>query len=353
MGVYSTGSHATALFDNNNIIESVFDSPIEAAFHIVAEGEENYNKIMQAIGIDELAVLESTGAEMVYEAVDIKALFGKIKDFFMNLFKKIQGIFQKFMALINSWVKSDKDFVNKYKKVLAQVDTKNFEYKGYKFTNQGFDISASATRSENAIERAVGAKIADANADTDAADSFIKALDDKSDILDKARGAAISANPIESSDFAKELFMYFRNGEDSKVEIDNVSVTTLLSIIDGAAEAKKQADKAYKDVEKSFKEFIKTAEKCEKELVKMVPTGNDAGNAQFSTVIRGGSVAMQFMKDVAGIVSIVNGAKLTAIKDENRQAKSICVQLLNYKPKNESGFVHTEGSSFLSGVVIK
>ena len=354
MGVYSTGSTtATDLFDNQNIIESVFDSPIEAAFHIVAEGEMNYNRIMQAIGIDELAVLESTGAEMMYEAVDVKAIFGKIKDFFMNLFKKIQGIFQKFMALINSWVKSDKDFVNKYKKVLAQVDTKDFEYKGYKFTNQGFDIAAASTKSQNAVETAVGAKIADANGNTDAADSFIKALDDKSDVLDKARGAAINGNPIESGDFAKELFMYFRNGEDSKVEIDNISITALLSVIDGAADAKKQADKAYKDVEKSFKDFIKTAEKCEKELTKLIPTGNDSENAQFSTVIRGGSAAMQFMKDVASIVAIVNGAKLTAIKDENRQAKSICVQLLNYKPKNESGFVHTEGSSFLSGVVLK
>ena len=353
MGVYSTGATTTTLFDNENIIESAFDSPIEAAFHIVAEGEANYNKIMQAIGIDELAVLESTGAEMVYEAVDIKSVFGKIKEFFVNLFKKIQGIFQKFMALINSWVIDDKAFVAKYKKHLMQVNTKDFEYKGYVFKNQNLDITAASNKATASIEKEVESTVDKAYKNADDAKKWTDATENKSDILDKARGAVIGSNPIDSGDFAKELFMHFRNGEDSKVDIDNVSVTTLLSIIDGAAQAKKDADKAYKEVEKVFKDLIKTTEKCEKELVNSVPKGTAEENTDASVKIRGGSACMQFAKEVAGIITILNGAKLSAIKDENRQAKSICVQLMNYAPKNESAFVHTEGSSFLNSVVFK
>ncbi len=354
MGVYSTGNTATAtLFDNQNIIESAFDSPIEAAFHIVAEGEENYNKIMQAIGIDELAVLESTGTEMIYEAVDIKSVFGKIKEFFVNLFKKIQGIFQKFMALINSWVRDDKTFVAKYKKHLMQVNTKDFEYKGYVFTNQNLDIAAAAKKGMEIIEKEVDAIIDDASKDATNAKKWTDATENKSDILDKARGEVIGGNPIDSGDFAKELFMFFRNGEDSKVDIDNVSATSMLSIIEGAAEAKKLADKTYKEVEKCFKEFFTAVDKTEKELVKIVPKGTDAENTDASVRIRGGSACMQFVKEQASIVTILNGAKLSAIKDENRQAKSVCVQLMNYAPKNESAFVHTEGSSFLNSVVFK
>ncbi len=352
MGVYST--NGAAVFGNdNNIIECTYDSPIEAAFNMVAEGEANYNRIMQAVGIDELAILESTGAEMVYEAADIKGLFGRIKEFFVNLWNKIKGLFQKFMTFINSWAKSDKDFVNKYKKTLSLVDTKDFEYKGYKFTNQGFDIAAAASKAGKAVEQEVGAAIDSACKDPKDADLYIKALDDKSDILEKARGAAIGTNPIETGDFAKELFMFFRNGEDSKQTIENINVSALLGVIENAGEAKKLADKAYKEVDKAFKDFIKEAEKVEKELTKQVPTGTDEGNATISTMIRGGSAAMQFSKEVASVVAIINGAKLSAIKDENRQAKSVCVQLVNYKPKNESGFVHTEGQSFLSNVVFK
>lgn len=351
MGVYSTGGGA-AILENDTFIECVYNSPMEAAFNIVAEGEANYNKIMQAVGIDELAVLESTSVEMVYEAADIKAVFGRIKEFFVNLFNKIKGMFQKFMALINSWAKSDKDFVNKYKKQLSMVDTKDFEYKGYKFTNQGFDISAASERAEKEVEKSVGASIGTST--TTEAEAWVKGLEDKTDIIDKARGAVINSNPLEAGEFAKELFMYFRNGEDSKQDIEGVSVSALLTIIDGAADAKKAADKAFKEVDKSFKKFIKEVEDREKELTKSMPHGDDAANKDTATKIRGGSAAMQFMKDVASVVTIVNGAKLAAIKDENRQAKSICVQLLNYKPKNESaGFVHTEGTNFLSGVVFR
>ncbi|MCK9198483.1 MAG: hypothetical protein M0P49_02660 [Bacilli bacterium] len=308
---------------------------------------------MQAIGIDELAVLESTGAEMVYEAVDIKSVFGKIKEFFVNLFRKIQGIFQKLMALINSWVRDDKAFVAKYKKHLMGISTKDFEYKGYVFTNQNLDIAAASKKGMEIIEKEVGATIDNAWKDAADAKKWTDATENKSDILEKARGAVIGGNPIDSGDFAKELFMFFRNGEDSKVDIDNVSVTALLSIIDGAAEAKKQADKAYREVEKCFKEFFTAVDKAEKELVKVVPKGTDAENTDASVKIRGGSACMQFVKDQAGIVTVLNGAKLSAIKDENRQAKSICVQLMNYAPKNESAFVHTEGSSFLNSVVFK
>lgn len=353
MGVYSTSNDVTDLFDNQNIIESVYESPIEAAFHIVAEGEENYNRIMQAIGIDELAVLESTGAEMVYETVDIKSVFGKIKEFFVNLFNKIKGIFQKFMAMINSWVKSDKDFVAKYKKQLSLVDVTGFEYKGYKFTNQDFNINTASGKARNSVGESIGADIYTAKFDSVAADNFIKALDDKSDIIEKARGASIGTNSITAGDFSKELFMFFRNGESSKVDIDGVSVTALFNIIEGAAEAKTRANKAYTDVEKSFKEFFTVVDKAERELKTLVPTGNDSSNSEISTKIRAASISIGFMKEIASIVTIINGAKLAAIRDENRQAKSVCIQLINYKPKNESAFVHTEGSSFLNRVVFK
>ena len=49
------------------------------------------------------------------------------------------------------------------------------------------------------------------------------------------------------------------------------------------------------------------------------------------------------------------GAYLTALKDRNRQAKSICVSAMNYKPKNEATDLggYSEGASLLDNVVIR
>ena len=89
----------------------------EASMVAVAESEAIYNNSMKEVGIAELRYFEENGQEMVYEPDDVKGFFGKIKAFFINLFQKIKGLIKKFIALFDSYTKSDKDFVNKYVKV--------------------------------------------------------------------------------------------------------------------------------------------------------------------------------------------------------------------------------------------
>ena len=137
MGMYSRNIYSdgavSELLENCEAIEPRTDYFAEAALNIVVEGEENYNRIVQAVGIDEYNYFEENGVEMVYEAADIKGFFGKIKAFFVNLLQKIKGLIKKFISLFDSYTKSDKDFVNKYRRHLVSVNMKNFEYKGYKF----------------------------------------------------------------------------------------------------------------------------------------------------------------------------------------------------------------------------
>ena len=121
----------------------------ETAMMAIAESEEVYNKSFKEIGIAELRYFEENGQEVVYEAVDVKAIFNKIKMFFKKLLDKVKAIFHTFIAKMQSVMSSDhKAFANKYKKEFSRKwgDVKEeFEFKGYKFTIKD-SITDSATQ---------------------------------------------------------------------------------------------------------------------------------------------------------------------------------------------------------------
>ena len=348
MGVYSMNNDVE-LELGTSVEECAYEPGIEAAWAIVAESEQNYNAIMQAIGVEELAVYESTGEEMVYEAGNVSGFFGKVKEFFLKMWEKIKGLFKKFFAMFDTFVKNDKDFVNKYKAHLAKIDTRNFEYKGFKYTKLDLDL----TKVDATIEGVIPVKMATPTT-VEAANKALKNAENREVVVERMRGAIIAGeNSLSASEFSKELFKMFRNNEDSKETIEGVNVTELLMNISGNSKLRKDAEKAYKELEKTIKKEIKDLEKAEKELVKSMPEAGELRAKQ----IRHANNVIAFKKEKMNILNVVNGAKLTAIKDYNRQSKAMCVALMNYKPKNESfgfgddGYVAENG--FLSGVVLR
>lgn len=345
MGVYSMSNRELEL--TTGIIECAHEPGLEGAYAIVAESEANYNAIMQAVGVAELAVYESTGYEMVYEAGDVKGFFGKVKEFFMNLLEKIRGLFKKFFAMFDSYTKNDKDFVNKYKKHLLSVNTRNFKYKGFNFTLDAVDVD----KASSAIEGVMPSGSTSGNISSLQAE--IAKSENRVELVEKMRGKAIGESSLEAGEFTKELFKKLRSGEDTKEEMDNISVTDQLVAISENSALKKAAEKQYKDLEKAIKEAIKTVEKAQNELLKGVPDKTDKeATALRAAQIKVASNHVANLKDKLAILQVINGAKLTAIKDCNRQAKAICVALMNYKPKNESTTFTNEGG-FLAGVTIR
>lgn len=364
---------------NMDSIESIpckYDNMLEASYAIIAESEANYANIMKAVGIAELAVFEESGQEMIYEAADVKGFFGKVKDFFVNLMKKVKGLFEKFFAMINSYAKTDKEFVNKYRKQLLTVNTKDFSFKGFKFkikeclanklsidncNNRGLEFLNGKAKGKVTFGDSTASITSN---DKTELENIIKAVED-SDFNDYLRAAMIESNSsLTASEFSKEIFEMLRDGEDSKVEIEDVNVSSLLSDILSTKETKKNADKAFKEINDSIKKKIKMTEALEKDLLKGVGTKTDNKNASkadqeniLSLQIRVASKATQCLKDEQMLLQTINGQILQAIKQQNRQAKSVCVSLLNYKPKNE-GFGYDEyeglddiiGENFLSGV---
>lgn len=345
MGVYSMSNRELEL--TTGIIECAHEPGLEGAYAIVAESEANYNAIMQAVGVAELAVYESTGYEMVYEAGDVKGFFGKVKEFFVNLLEKIRGLFKKFFAMFDSYTKNDKDFVNKYKKHLLSVNTRNFKYKGFNFTLDAVDVDKAST----AIQGVIPSGSTSGNISSLQAE--IAKSENRVELVEKMRGKAIGESSLEAGEFTKELFKKLRSGEDTKEEMDNISVTDQLVAISENSALKKAAEKQYKDLEKTIKEAIKTVEKSQNELLKGVPDKTDKeATALRAAQIKVASNHVANLKDKLAILQVINGAKLTAIKDCNRQAKAICTALMSYKPKNESTVFTNEGG-FLAGVTIR
>ena len=102
-----------------------------------AESAANQNAFMKAIALQELASMEQYGnTDVLYESVNIKGIFEKIKAFFKKIIEKIHKIFHTFIAKMSSWFGNNKDFAKKYEKEIiknwSQISN-DFEFKGYVF----------------------------------------------------------------------------------------------------------------------------------------------------------------------------------------------------------------------------
>lgn len=323
----------------------------ETAAAAIAQNEANYTAMMKSIGISELAVYESTGSEMIYESGNIKGFFAKIKEFFKKLWDKIKGLFKKFFALIGSYTMKDKDFVNKYKKDLVNVNLKDFTVNGYNYTNlTSWSPSSAANKIDGEIKKATsvdGFKVTKDNASK--INTSCESVD-KADIVEAMRGASIGKGKLDDSEFTEELFAYFRDGENSPVELGDISITACLSNIQNTSAIEKNAKKAFTETEKAIKEILKDLDKTEKEAYKAIPDKDKTKTEESSAIVKATSNVNGYVTTKMNILTKVNGALLRALKDGNRQCKAICVKALTYKPKNE-GFTHyTNEGGFLGNV---
>lgn len=357
MGFYSQINNTVTDLDLTGIQECQYEPDMSGALAIIGESEQNYNILMKSIGIAELNYFEENGQEVVYVEESASAFFETVKKFFISLWEKIKGLFKKFFAMMDSYTKSDKAFVEKYKKHLLGVDTRDFTYNGYEFGPDKTDMKIESVISR--LDTVIGEYVKDGNNE-----DTVKNIEKKDDAIEKMLGTALGDTSLTRSEFSKELFKKFRKGEDSKQELDKIDVSDLMAIILGTKDITKTAKDNYKGIEKDIKDAIKEIENKEKELSKNLVVKDNDGHLKNPDTKNNG-IAMraihfkiELMKEKQNIVQTVNGASLTAIRDQNRQAKAICVSLMNYKPKNESGIEGSEGKtsfteSFLSNVKFK
>lgn len=378
MGIFSTineSVNCTMLdYSLDNVQESCHDDFTYASLHDIAVCESNMNRLFSQMGIEELRSYEESGdSDLVYVTEGaFSGIIAKIKAFLISVWNKIKAIFKKFMSLIDSFTKSDKDFLNKYRTDLAKAETKDFKFKGYKFTLEAVTIAKVQTET---------AKIM-GEYDLTQAVKIEKALNDKervSDVIENMYSNVGGSGVTTHNELAKHFFETLRSGNDSKEEIDVTDSIKgeIIKQLDGSKDERKKAKKEFDEAKKAIDRRVKELTKIETTLAKNfkgsggeVPDDEELKNGETTisnkyskdgnnitykrgSVISAIGVWSKLLHAELEIIQLANGCILTASKDYSRQCKAVLVKLLSYKPKNESAWVHNESAddSFLGNVL--
>ena len=423
MGIYSnisTGSGTTidiySPAEQELCCEGFDVNFYEASVVALAESEAVYNKSMKEIGIGELRYFEENGHEiMLYEGVDIKAVFNKIKMFFKKLIDKVKAIFHTFIAKMSSFFGDNKKFVQKYEKEFARKwsDVKeDFEFNGYKFTIN-YNLSGKDvydTENYKALKNSIGSKVEKGASLVDAyldqqknIGQFINGvkmystedfknvrqgiIDNKEDINDSIRGDEIAQvkttlstnsnystdSAMDSKEYSEALFELFRNGESSKEKIEKSEFTggvaQICTELREFNHTKKAAEKACNDATKSIQKAIDYLDKFMTWDIKQVPSiikdkgaDNDTKNASVEYINQLVSLASEIsnlLKVEKESIVQANGAYLQALKDNANQNKAIMVKVISGSKKMQrESYDYTNESydgsgSFLDSVVLK
>lgn len=330
------------------------DPTMELSLQNVLESEMNWNATMQAIYLDELAYKAHTGEEKVYSVNEAAGIFESIKNFFKKLWDKIKALFERFVAMFNSFAKSDSAFVNKYSKTLRKLTLKDFRCNVYEFTNLDKNINEIKDHIAEAVAKTTGGNATsgtcekivkdflagnkaeienlDASTHEQAVNAFAKALE-KSKALDYFRGLTLDTanSPVSSENYSNKLFKYFRKQKQEPKETKITSVSEYLKEIENTPDAKEKAKESYDTFKDTIENILDTLDTLEDQYSEADTSSDKKPELQLKVTVK----AANYLRSALGVAEIWNGAQLKAIKDRNRQAKSVCVKALANGRKNE------------------
>lgn len=343
-----------------------------------AESAANQNAFMKAIALQELASMEQYGnTDVLYESVNIKGIFEKVKAFFKKIIEKIHKIFHTFIAKMASWFGNSKDFAKKYEKEIIKNWSKvsnDWEFKGYKFTKNLVNLKTSESASKKAdssqIKEELKSFIADGhmgaiiNAITsngantiDEIQNNIKLIRDhmeelkeanradyiddiKNDYLDTGVLLDWDGPKMDSKEFTEELFKVFRSGEDSKEDLNKSAIETMYGSVSGMINFIKDYEKVKSDIEKSESNIVKGIDKlisdinkAQNDIIKDNKGADDDTRKFNECVISITSLFQSIQGFRKELITQGFGAWIQAIKDSCSQAKEICVKVIGLSKK--------------------
>jgi hypothetical protein len=380
----SESSISNETIDTPSIYDGKVDYTIEGAYAVIAQNEANYTTIMKSIAIDELAAFEQ-GTELSSITEATGGIFSRLIAFLKNIWEKIKGIFRKFIAMIDSMTKSNSDFVKKYRSyVLKPGVTNNFSYQGYNFTipNVINSNKLDSTTDINTAKEAVSSEASDAinnvnkvisttgySTDTgllknasDAQNTFsttknddnfnaaVKAFDKIDEEYDKIEealakhyynvfsGGKTDASPSNASELAEELNQVYRDGETSKITLEDSDIKPidLISKISAHDKTRKDVNKVFTDLQKSFDRLISALEKRSSNILRNTPAKNtstgkvDTDQSRINELENKSVLyATKILTTAKNFLTVACNTWLSALDAETKQAKAICVQLVN------------------------
>ena len=360
---------------------------------IIAASEiaANHNTFMKSIALSELAAVEQTGStDVLYESVNIKGIFEKIKMFFKKIIEKIHKIFHTFVAKMSSWFGGNQSFAKNYEKEVIKgwANVKNdWEFKGFDYskairTKTTGEKLRSATKTggekiKNLLNGDLTAYVKDAGTKDDGNGTRVKddsaatetglaaireKLDDIKDALRKDIVTEIDNGkmPVEfeiktdatggydQKEFTEELYKVFRGGEDSKIDMDKAkiqscygSITAMMSYIKDFDKTKSLIEKAERDITKGIEGLINDMNKAENELLKEKNENTKKNN---EPIVQASSFYQSVWGAISEMMTQAFSALLQANKEACTQAKEIAVKVIGQSKKMTESYDYSNDS---------
>ena len=322
--IFDSNMSAASATNWDAVQESPYALGIEGGLMHVYENECNYNAIMKAAGISELKYYKENGGDLfVQEAGAAGGLIQKFIAFFKKVIEKIKQIFKKFVMTISSYVSSDKKFVNKYKKEVF----KNFK---------AFDMEIWNWKVEkmSKIDSDIKSAFAKLNSQT------------PEDLANGFSGKKITDDELK--DVIKENL--YGDGKE-EVNITASIVADQFQIISDTKTNITNTEKAQKAITDGIDKYIKKLEKARDVIMKSINTNTNSEEEVNNKTDRMTEITQtcNIYRNASNTLTVVFSMMVQAYKDQNRQAKAICVKALNSGSRKDESAV---GGDIFAGVEI-
>lgn len=231
----------------------------EQSLYLAEAAEEAFGQLFESVGINELAVYESTGMEIVYEGEKMDNFKSAVTKFFQNLWGKIKGAYER---ILDFFEKKRKESVQKLVKLTsADVDKIPSDAKLGKCHN--FNIDGSQANTYRGNVSGFMSKISDLKDVKDAEE-----IKNKKDEIQKTIAKSVfgATEGDKATDIAKKVKKDFLGGDPVDVTKDWVSknLTTMQGVV-LAGNSKKDIKAAYNAEKKNIDDAIKNLKKLKDE----------------------------------------------------------------------------------------
>lgn len=377
---YTPSELDTVNADNIMMAENFAQSAIMDAADYIQE----HSDLIRLMAGQEISITES-GQEVVYEASTLEGIGDKIKALIKKAIEKIKALISKLVAVFDSWVQGDKDFINKYSKTFTTnwVKVKKLKVKAYKYHNDvkegklsvvipnDFNDVIVAARNQFKVQQFSGSGSPTAEASIESINKV-----DATELADFIRGhifkivtSGSSVNNLTSKEFSEELHEFWRNGDSAKEEMDKseleangYSAANIISKLQNGEKASTEAKKGFAKTEKSLKKWEK--DHIDKELKKETKF-NSSNTATQNKEQTARAAYYTFMSSVASTafeaIHTATGIFAQLAKEYSRTCKSIATKVVAMGEKRlaqEESYDfgnddENNADSYMSAVIIK
>lgn len=288
-------------------VDECAGDPFEFLTGAYYESELNMMNINQAVMVCEYTYLKENGTEMIYEANVITSMFSKIGSKIKQAWQKICEFFKSIFSWLESTVRNDKKFVDKYKDKIKKISSVTIsEFKGYTYGGSGDAVSKKADKMYSAVKTQVnGSEILE-----------ISNKDNIADAMDEFRGKLVGGSgKVEAGKLAEELGKAFRGDEWKVTTLSQSQLSDMLDTISSTKVTKAHLNKLYTECKGTVDSLLKTAKAAEKEAA----AGSTAADDQKAKLAKSWHNRASVLNSMTSIVTMVNNKAVKAVTAQNRQ----------------------------------